>query len=183
LPSDVQRIVLTHAHADHVGGAADLAGRTGAPVAVHKADAGFVEAGKPPPADPTVLGGKIVTRLAGGGFPAVVVGERLTDGQLLGAAGGLRVVATPGHSPGHVSLLHEPTRTLITGDAIFNVFGLHHSPRQLCSDFRLSRRSAHVLGELEYDRVGFTHGPEITADAREAVRGFLADAATLSSPE
>ncbi|HLU60494.1 MAG TPA: MBL fold metallo-hydrolase [Pseudonocardia sp.] len=173
-PADVQRIVLTHAHPDHAGGAMDMAARTGAPVAVHGEDAGFVESGQAPPGDRTTLAGRIIARLQNGRFPPVAVGERLTDGQVLDVAGGLRVVATPGHTPGHISLLHEPTRTLITGDAIFNAFGLRYPPRFVCSDFRMTKRTAHVLGELDYDRVGFTHGPEIVDGAREAVRRFLA---------
>lgn len=172
-PSDVTRIVLTHAHPDHAGGAAELARRTGAPVAVGAADAGFAEAGTSPPNDPSFLAGRIFARLPGGRFPPVAVGGRLADGQVLAVAGGLRVVATPGHSPGHVSLLHEGSGTLITGDAIFNVFGLRSAPRPLCSDVRLTRRTVHVLGELDYARVAFTHGPEITTGAREAVRAFL----------
>lgn len=176
-PGDVTRIVLTHAHVDHAGGAAEMAGRTGAPVAVHEADADDVEAGRLPPFDRSLLRGRLMTRMPGGGFPGVPVGERLTDGQLLDVAGGLRIVATPGHTPGHVSLLHEPTRTLITGDALFNLRQLRYSPRPLCTDFRLAERTAHVLGELEYDRVAFTHGTEIIDGAREAVRGFLAEAA------
>jgi glyoxylase-like metal-dependent hydrolase (beta-lactamase superfamily II) len=175
-PADVQRIVLTHAHPDHAGGAAELAELTGAPVAVHADDAGFAEAGTSPPSDRSITSGRIFARLPGGRFPAVRVGERLADGQVLDVAGGLRVVATPGHSPGHVSLLHEPTATLITGDALFNVLGVRYSPRFLCTDFRLNRRTAHVLGELEYARAGFTHGPEIVDGAREAVRSFLAKA-------
>jgi glyoxylase-like metal-dependent hydrolase (beta-lactamase superfamily II) len=170
---DVTRIVLTHAHVDHVGGAAEMAARTGAPVAVHEADADDVEAGRVPAFDPSLLVGRLMTRLPGGGFPPVRVGERLTDGQVLDVVGGLRIVATPGHTPGHVSLLHEPTSTLITGDALFNVRQLRYSPRPLCANFRLNERTAHVLGELEYDHVGFTHGTEITSGAREAVRGFL----------
>jgi glyoxylase-like metal-dependent hydrolase (beta-lactamase superfamily II) len=102
---------------------------------------------------------------------------------VLDVAGGLRVVATPGHSPGHISLLHEPTRTLITGDAIFNVLGVRYPPRVLCSDFRLTKRTAHVLGELEYERAGFTHGPEMLDGAREAVRRFLARTVTRPIPE
>lgn len=116
-----------------------------------------------------------MTRIPGAGFPPVVVGERLSDGQVLDVGGGLRIVATPGHTPGHVSLLHERTGTLITGDALFNVRQLRFSPRPLCTDFRLGRRTAHVLGELEYERVAFTHGTEITDGAREAVRGFLSE--------
>jgi glyoxylase-like metal-dependent hydrolase (beta-lactamase superfamily II) len=183
-PSDVQRIVLTHAHPDHVGGAAELAETTGAPVAIGAADAGFAESGTAPPTDTSSLSGKIFARLPnGGGFPPVRVGEQLTDGQVLDVAGGLRVVATPGHSPGHVSLLHERTATLITGDALFNVLGVRYSPRALCSDFRLTRRTAHALGELEYERVAFTHGPEILDGGREAVRRFLAKSVDRSTPE
>jgi glyoxylase-like metal-dependent hydrolase (beta-lactamase superfamily II) len=176
-PGDVVRIVLTHAHTDHAGGAAEMAARTGAPVAVHEADADDVEAGRPAAFESSLLVGRLMTRLPGGGFPPVAVGERLTGGQVLDVGGGLRIVATPGHTPGHVSLLHEPTRTLVTGDALFNLRQLRYSPRPLCTDFRLNERTAHVLGELEYDRVAFTHGTEITTGAREAVRGFLSDAA------
>jgi hypothetical protein len=68
------------------------------------------------------------------------------------------------------------------GRAREGLVGLTYSPRPLCSDIRLSRRTAHVLGELDYDRVGFTHGPEIVDGARVAVRGFLA-AAARSAPE
>jgi hypothetical protein len=52
-----------------------------------------------------------------------------------------------------------------------------YSPRPLCTDFRLNEQTAHVLGELEYERVAFTHGTEITDGAREAVRGFLTEVA------
>jgi glyoxylase-like metal-dependent hydrolase (beta-lactamase superfamily II) len=126
-PCDVTRIVLTHAHTDHAGGAAEMVARTGAPVAVHEADAAYVEAGHHPPYDPSLLVGRLITRIPGGGFPPVPVGERLADGQLLDVGGGLRIVATPGHTPGHVSLLHEPTATLITGDALFNMRHLRFS--------------------------------------------------------
>jgi glyoxylase-like metal-dependent hydrolase (beta-lactamase superfamily II) len=182
-PSDVQRIVLTHAHPDHVGGAAELVKATGAPVAIGAADAGFAETGTAPPIDTSFLAGKLVARLPSGGFPPVPVGAQLGDGQVLDVAGGLRVVATPGHSPGHVSLLHEPTATLITGDALYNVLGVRYSPRVLCADFRLTRRTAHALGELEYERVAFTHGREILDGGREAVRGFLARSLDRNTPE
>jgi glyoxylase-like metal-dependent hydrolase (beta-lactamase superfamily II) len=171
-PADVQRIVLTHAHLDHAGGAAEMSRQTGAPLAIHQDDAEYLEAGHHPRPDPSTLGGRLVAR-TDQTFPPATAGERLTDGQVLAVGGGLRVVATPGHSPGHISLLHEPTGTLITGDAIFNVLGLRYSPKPLCNDFRLSRRSAHVLGELEYDRVAFTHGPEIRTGGREVLRRFL----------
>ena len=62
---------------------------------------------------------------------------------------------------------------MIVGDTLFHRRRLRLCPRPICSDFRLNEGPAQLLGELEYDRVGFTHGPEITQRAREAVRGFL----------
>ena len=167
-PGDVRRIVLTHAHTDHAGGAAELAARTGAPVAVHDGDAAAVEAGRHPPYDPSVRAARVLGRLPGGRFPPVRVDERLTDGQVLD--GGLRIVATPGHTPGSICLLHEPTATLIVGDTLFHRRRLRLCPHPICSDYRLNERSARRLGELEYDRVGFAHGTEITQRARETVR-------------
>ncbi|MEU4679218.1 MBL fold metallo-hydrolase [Micromonospora sp. NPDC023737] len=172
-PADVTRIVLTHAHPDHAGGAAEVARRTGAPVVLHAADVEYAQAGHSPPRDPSVTGGRLFSRLGGGRFPAVDVAEPLADGDVLPVGGGLRVVHTPGHSPGHVSLLHEPTRVLITGDALFNVVGIRWPIKVLCTDFRMTQETAHVLAELEYDVAAFTHGAELTDNARERIRAFL----------
>ena len=177
-PQDVKRIVLTHVHPDHVGGAAELSAQTGAPVSVHDGDADAARAGRVlARPDRKYLAGRIFDRLNPGTFAAFDVGEPLVDDQLLDVAGGLRVVHTPGHSPGHVALLHEPTRLLVTGDSIFNWKrrGMRWAPKFLCTDFRLTQQTAHVLGELDYDVAAFTHGPEIRDRAREQVRGFLRD--------
>jgi glyoxylase-like metal-dependent hydrolase (beta-lactamase superfamily II) len=102
------------------------------------------------------------------------VDEELVDGQVLDVAGGLRVLHTPGHTQGHVSLLHEPSGTLVTGDAIWNMRGrMTWSVPMMCTDHELAKETAQVLGELEYEIAAFTHGPEIRDGAREAVRGFL----------
>jgi glyoxylase-like metal-dependent hydrolase (beta-lactamase superfamily II) len=171
-PRDVTRIVVTHAHNDHVGGLARLRGRTGAPVAVHERDAAYVREGKAPVVDRGTLAGRLMRR--GRGSSPTEVDEELTDGQVLDVAGGLRVVHTPGHTPGHVSLLHEPSGVLVTGDSIWNMRGRMTWPlAALCTDVATTRRTAHVLGELDYQVAAFTHGPEIRDGAREAVRSFL----------
>lgn len=174
-PADVQRIVLTHAHYDHAGAAAEMVSRSSAAgVGVHSDDAGYVETGEAAPADGSTLAGRIFSRLPGGGFDPVPVADRFSDGQLIGAAGGLRVHHTPGHTPGHISLLHEPTGVLITGDAIWNMSLRMTWPMAAsCTSARLNKRSAHTLGELDYRVAAFTHGPHISDNAREAVRGFL----------
>jgi glyoxylase-like metal-dependent hydrolase (beta-lactamase superfamily II) len=159
----VSRLVATHAHSDHVGGLARLAEQTGAPIAVHEREAVYLRDGRVP----RFANGR------SGKFPKVTVAEEFLDGTVLPDAGGLRVIHTPGHSPGHVSLLHEPTGVLVTGDALFNVRGIRYSPRSLCTDPELNRKSADSLGDLDFEVAAFTHGPDIRHGARDAVRAFL----------
>ena len=169
--TDVTRLLLTHAHADHLGGTGYVADATGHGVGVHAEDAGFVRAGQVAPAGSRL--GRLMARLSGGLAP-VPVDEELTDGQVLPVAGGLRVVHTPGHSPGHAAYLHEDSGVLVTGDAIFNVRGLRWPIKAFCTDFRMTQETAHRLAELEYDVAAFTHGPELRDRPREAIRAFLA---------
>ena len=171
-PSDVTRLIATHAHPDHVGGLSALRGRTGGQVAVHERDAAYVREGKGPVLDRSTLGGRLVRRNRGSA--PTPVEEELVDGQVLDVAGGLRVLHTPGHTPGHIALLHQPTGVLVTGDSIWNMRGrMTWSIPMFCTDHVMSQQSAEVLGEVEYEIAAFTHGPEIRDGAREAVRGFL----------
>jgi len=174
-PRDVQRIVLTHAHNDHAGGAADMIRRTEvAGVDVHVDDAHYVETGSAPPMDRTTVGGKVFQRINYGGFAATPVANQLVDGQIIDVAGGLTVHHTPGHSPGHIALRHERTNVLITGDSIWNMASRMSWPTAaFCSSHKLNQQTAHVLGELDYDIAAFTHGPHINTNARETIRGFL----------
>lgn len=179
-PEDVQRLVLTHAHFDHAGGAAAIIGRSSAAgVNVHADDAPYARRGRSPLRDRSLTGWRaLVARFpVNGGYPPVTVATELSDGDVLPVAGGLSVVHTPGHTPGHVSLLHRSSGVLITGDAIWNMRSRMTWPiLAFCTDARLNQQTAEVLGELDYAVAAFTHGPEIRERARESVRGFLRSA-------
>ena len=112
----IRRIALTHGHGDHVGGLDALKERLGADVEVLMPeldarihDGEQVVEGKPPGSWPT-LKTKPEVRLQ--------AGDRL---------GSLEVVASPGHTPGHVAFLDTRDRTLIAGD-IYTTYGSGRSP-------------------------------------------------------
>ena len=175
-PSDVTRLLLTHAHNDHAGGAAHVSRATGLGFGIHADDAAYARAGRnAPQAPPTTAVGRLLHRvLPTPTFTPVEVVEELTDGQVLPVAGGLRVVHTPGHSPGHASYLHEATGVLITGDALFNVLGVRWPVKAFCTDFRMPQQPAGRLADLDYTVAAFTHGPEIRDRPRDRIRHFLA---------
>lgn len=173
-PEDVQRILLTHAHADHAGGLAATVAATGARVLVHDREAVYLREGRPPPYNTSTRYGRLLTRMPGDGFAKVDVEASFADGAVLDVSGGVQVVHTPGHTPGHCSFLHQPTGVLITGDGVWNVRGLRYGPAGSCTDVRMSRETAGRLGELDFAVVAFTHGAHITRDAPAALRAFLA---------
>jgi glyoxylase-like metal-dependent hydrolase (beta-lactamase superfamily II) len=175
-PGDVTHLLLSHAHNDHTGGARTVVDATAAQVRTHEREAVYVREGRMPNPDPSTRGGRLMARLPGSlkGFAKVGVDQTFEDGDVLPLAGGIRVVHTPGHTPGHCSFLHPSSGVLITADAIFNVRGLRYSFKNSCTDVRLSRESAQRLGELDFDVAGFTHGAHVSTGARAAVRAFLA---------
>ena len=175
-PSDVQRILLTHAHEDHAGGAARMVEQaTAAGVTVHVEEATYARTGSRPPVPRTLF-----SRLRSGGFaPVPVVGE-LVDGQVLDIAGGVQVLHTPGHTPGHISLLHADSGVLITGDSIFNMNARMRWPiAAFCTNAVQNEQTAARLADAEYSTAAFTHGPHIAESGREAIRSFLRRTGTL----
>ena len=107
----IRRIVLTHGHGDHVGSLDALSERLGDTVEVLM-----------PELDARILAGeRVVEGKLPGGWPKLrtVPDVRLAAGDRVGS---LEVVASPGHTPGHVSLLDTRDRTVIAGD-VFTAYG------------------------------------------------------------
>lgn len=173
-PEQVRRILLTHAHFDHVGDVRRLRDRTGGNTCIHEEDAEFMRSGKAPPLDRSLRLARIASLVPSAGIGGGPVDETFADNDLLDVAGGLRVLHTPGHTPGHCSFLHEPSGVLITGDSLFNWRSrMRYSYALFCTDFRQAAETADRLGEVDYEVAAFTHGPELREHAREQVRTFL----------
>jgi glyoxylase-like metal-dependent hydrolase (beta-lactamase superfamily II) len=167
-PTDVRRIILTHGHQDHAGSAARLAAATGAPVLVHEGDAGPVRTGgEYATLQPrTLLGRVILLRRPPRSVEAVPDVQQVGDRE---EVAGMRVIHTPGHSPGHVALLWpRHGGVLIAGDTVFNVPYLAAAP--LYQDLDALRSSVRKLAQLEFEVACFGHGKPIKGGASERFR-------------
>lgn len=173
-PADVTGVLLTHVHGDHSGGAGGLRAASGASVQIHPDDAPFLVQGSQPPPDPGAPLGPLVGLAASRG-PRCPVDATFVDREVIDVAGGLQVVHTPGHTPGHCSFLLQRAGILLTGDALLHLGGRISWPlATFCSDTGLARRSAATFAQLDYEVAAFAHGPEIRHHARQAIRRFLA---------
>ncbi len=123
-PQDVRLILLTHGHADHYGSAAALRERTGAPIALHTLEAEALRSGRYPAENskPTLFL-SLLMRLPGAGrLPALEPDITFEDEWSLdeyGVAG--RVILTPGHTPGSISVLMDSGEAIV-GDMVTGRF-------------------------------------------------------------
>jgi glyoxylase-like metal-dependent hydrolase (beta-lactamase superfamily II) len=172
----LRRILLTHAHGDHVGSLDALSERLiGIEVAVGRRESRLLTR------DFHTEPGEAVNKVRGF-FPKIasIPSALLRDGERYGS---LLVVATPGHTPGHLSFFDPRSGTMIAGDALTGVgglrvagdspaifplpnFGTWHKPTAVAS--------ARRLAELEPKKIVMGHGGPVVENAgqllKEAIR-------------
>jgi glyoxylase-like metal-dependent hydrolase (beta-lactamase superfamily II) len=113
LGAPIRRILLTHAHADHVGSVDALAAKLPG-VTLASSERTLPLLRRPP--DKSLRPGEPQESFHGG-LPGITtpVTHTIEDGELFGS---LRAIATPGHIPGHLAFLDERDGTLFAGDAL-----------------------------------------------------------------
>ncbi len=138
----VRHVVLTHKHPDHVGSLSEVLARaTSATGYVGAADLDAVTS--PRPLRPLDDGDEVL---------------------------GLTVVATPGHTPGHICVFDPGTGILVAGDALNNRDGLAGSDPQFTADPAAAEASVRTLAALPVRTILFGHGEPLTTDAAAALR-------------
>jgi glyoxylase-like metal-dependent hydrolase (beta-lactamase superfamily II) len=165
----IKRIALTHAHVDHVGSLDELAEKLpGVEVLISTRDARFLAGDKS--LDPGEERGKLR-----GGYPQVKTTPTRTfeAGERIGS---LEVLASPGHTPGHVSFLDTRDRTLYAGDAFSTLGGVATTakvnwrfplPAKASWDYPTALESARALRALDPARLAPGHGKVVETPGAE----------------
>jgi glyoxylase-like metal-dependent hydrolase (beta-lactamase superfamily II) len=183
LNAPIRRILLTHAHVDHVGSVDDLTAKLGAPNVGLAASPRSLPLLQQPPnkaLEPGEPAGKIK-----GGLPGIKTRPThlVAEGELYGS---LRAIATPGHIPGHLSFLDERDGTLFAGDALIAVGSLTISgfapwffplPNLATWNKATALASARKLLEFPIERFACGHG-KVQPGGIPALRAAIAKAST-----
>jgi glyoxylase-like metal-dependent hydrolase (beta-lactamase superfamily II) len=184
--SDLDAVLLTHAHSDHTGFAEQARTTAGAQVWVHEQDVQMARTGKVGPRD-----GKTGAYLLRSAFwrTALVLGMRgaikiipvrevsgFGDGEVLDVPGSPRVVHAPGHTDGSAAILLEDRSTLFTGDVLctHNAYtgrvGPQIMPSGLNADTPQALASLANLDGIRADTLLPGHGEPWTTGVEEAIR-------------
>ena len=176
LGKQLRRVALTHAHGDHVGGVSGVRQRfPEVEVSIAKRDAPILEG------DKTLLPSEPQTAVKGYFVKVDWKPDRLLEpGDRIGS---LEVVASPGHTPGHIAFLDVRDRSLIAGDAFQTRGGIAVSgdlrllfpfPAMATWNRQTALASAVALRALNPSLLGVGHGPTLSEPAAAMDRAIEA---------
>ncbi|MBD8837382.1 MBL fold metallo-hydrolase [Paenibacillus sp. CFBP 13594] len=159
--NQLKAVILTHQDVDHIGCLPEILKECGPQVKIyaHELDKPYIEGQLPLLKDSHLEHP-----------PMGKVDETVTDGQELPFCGGIRVIHTPGHTPGHISLYLIGSKTLIAGDSMYSVEGMLggiHEPTTL--DIETARCSLKKYMELDISSVVCYHGGLTHRNVKEQI--------------
>lgn len=163
-PADLKHILITHSDPDHAGGAAALRRATGAALYASPHEAQAMARGQ---ISRAFRGGRLARALfalSSLAMPiAPVQADRIIDeGALLPVLGGLVALATPGHTPGHLSFFAPGPGLLFAGDSLLSGrHGLEFRDAPVTWDYALGCASVRKQARLGARRVLCGHGPVV----------------------
>jgi glyoxylase-like metal-dependent hydrolase (beta-lactamase superfamily II) len=175
-PSDIKAVILTHSDVDHTGLTPSFRD-AGARVLIHSDDEPKLRKPGPKSGDAkpqnilpalwrpslwrTIMA---ITQAQGFRMPKITNAQTFGDGEVLDVPGRPRVIATPGHTPGHSAFLFEERKALFVGDALCTLSPVTHArgpqlmPRAMNESNEQALRSLDQLEPIQADVVLFGHG-------------------------
>ncbi|HDR4909092.1 TPA: MBL fold metallo-hydrolase [Bacillus cereus] len=143
-------VILTHQDIDHIGSLPELLQRCRSNIKVyaHELDKPYIEGDLP-----LLKDGNVENRSKG------KVSDIVIDGQELPYCGGILILHTPGHTPGHISLYLKQSKILIAGDSMYSVNGMLggiHAPTTI--NIKEAKQSLKKYLNLHIESVVCYHG-------------------------
>ena len=167
-PTELDLILVTHSHPDHTSGALAISKRTGAEIVAHVGD---TKRHSDQEVSLSYMGVFNSHKVPLPFLQRTLVSMVASDGQVLPDHGGIRVIHSPGHTPGSVCYLLESSGVLFSGDTVFSDgHGLSRSVPFPGSDLQRYRRSLDMLAELEFDTLCGGHGVPLVSGASKRLR-------------
>ena len=143
-------VILTHQDIDHIGSLPELLQRCRSNIKVyaHELDKPYIEGDLP-----LLKDGNVENR------PKGKVSDTMIDGQELPYCGGILILHTPGHTPGHISLYLKQSKILVAGDSMYSVNGMlggNHAPTTI--NIKEAQQSLKKYLNLDIESVVCYHG-------------------------
>lgn len=177
-PGDLDLIVATHYHGDHVGTVAGLKKRYGVRVAVHEKDVPYANGELPYERFEVETSRLIFYTLLWPFFRYrhFDVDTTLREGENIDLLGGMEVIHTPGHTAGSICLYHRRKKILFSGDLIRNENGrMEGPPPQFTPDPDKATRSLEKIADLDFDILLPGHGDPILCGAGERFQDLYSE--------
>ena len=183
---DVEAVVLTHAHIDHIGFAQILQDERGIPVHAHEAELPQATTGKAPKTEGSFVPALFryararqivshIVRNGGARPPKLARVESFGDGDVLDVPGHPTALATHGHSPGHCALHVSHEGAAFVGDALCGWSTITGEQGPILPPFQFNnstagaRESLARLESIDAETLYFGHGDPWTGGAAAAV--------------
>lgn len=167
----LSKVVITHQDIDHIGSLQEILAKSQQNIEVlaHEVEKPYIQGDKPLIKAATLAKSKMFESLPEeqrirlqavfSNPPKAQVDCLVEDGEVLPYCGGIIVIYTPGHTPGHICLYHKASKTLVTGDALNIVDGQLIGPNPSAThDMALAKVSVRKLAGYDIDTVICYHG-------------------------